>query len=99
MAAAAAAELLPVNLPGPMASLHDAVVFSSNDWASASDFAWIYGIVVGWDRAGLLEVAGRFGWNSEKIITLRRLHRAYRRAQAAEQDRTTGKQALHDSTH
>ncbi|MCC3299389.1 hypothetical protein [Arthrobacter caoxuetaonis] len=94
MTAAVAAEPLPITPPEPLSAVYDAVVFSSNDWASASDFAWIYGIVIGWDRAGLLEVAGRYGWSAEKIIRLRQLHRAYRKLQTAEA-KLSGKQGTH----
>ncbi|WP_407829745.1 hypothetical protein, partial [Staphylococcus aureus] len=34
----------------PFKALHDVISFSSMDFGSASDVAWMYGIVVGWDN-------------------------------------------------
>ena len=73
----------------PLTSLREALVFSSNDWGAARDFAWIYGIVVGWDGDpdddpdedgdAMSELAAKFGWSEAKVDRLRRLHEAFRR--------------------
>ncbi|MCC3292924.1 hypothetical protein [Arthrobacter sp. zg-Y1110] len=93
MSAAALPEPVAARPPEPLSSLHDTVTFSSNDWASAPDFAWIYGITVGWDGRSMLELAGRFGWSGEKIVRLRRLRRAYRRLQLEEERRSAASAA------
>jgi hypothetical protein len=71
----------------PLQALRDAIVFSSADWGAARDFAWIYGIVVGWDsdedddpdevEDTMLELAAVHGWTAEKVERLRALHGAF----------------------
>lgn len=61
-------------------SLCDAVAFSSQDWSVAGDFAWLYGILVGWktdeddpDSVDQLPAfAKRFRWPADKVERLRR---------------------------
>lgn len=62
-------------------SLHDMCVFSSKDWSSEKEGAWLYGIVVGWDaeddpdeESSMPEIQAAFGWSDEAIARLRRLH-------------------------
>lgn len=67
-------------------SARTTMALSSQDWAVARDFAWLYGILVGWDNdpeGGDVEqvdtmsyIAGRFGWNADDVALLRRLHAA-----------------------
>ncbi|MDV6267050.1 hypothetical protein [Rhodococcus globerulus] len=67
----------------PFEALHNAISFSSMDFGSASDVAWIYGIVVGWDNdnpdegehpyAAMRELAQRFNWPLKKVQLLRSL--------------------------
>lgn len=67
-------------------SARTVMALSSNDWAAARDFAWLYGILVGWDNdpeGGDVEqidtmsfLAGRFGWTADDVELLRRLHAA-----------------------
>lgn len=67
----------------PLEALRSAVALSSNDWSSARDFAWIYGIVCGWaDEDGdcFDELAAKFGWKAEQVERLKRLHVEYVRA-------------------
>lgn len=71
--------------PAPLGALHHTIALSSNDWSSASDFAWIYGIAVGWDGPAMKELTAKFGWPAEKVARLRRLRRAYRRLELAEE--------------
>lgn len=57
----------------PLDSLRSAVAFSSLDWAGASDTAWIYGIICGWD----CEIAHRHDvvcGGQEAIADLARQH-------------------------
>lgn len=78
----------------PIESLRDAIAYSSNDWGAARDFAWIYGIVLGWEdeddlatgSGALREVADRFGWSPEKVGHLRRLHAEFDRIAAEVRD-------------
>ncbi|MYV30337.1 hypothetical protein GQ649_24265 [Rhodococcus sp. DSM 6344] len=68
----------------PFKALHDVIAFSSMDFGSASDVAWMYGIVVGWDNddsdevedqhASMRELAQRFNWPHRKVQLLRNLH-------------------------
>lgn len=71
--------------PAPLGALHHTMTLSSNDWSTAPDFAWLYGITVGWDGPAMKELATKFGWPAEKVARLRRLRRAYRRLELAEE--------------
>jgi hypothetical protein len=78
------------DLQEALASARDTIVFSSNDWSTARDFAWLYGIFVGWsndppsddpDKGDALgELAARFGWSDEHKKRLRRLNAAVKSA-------------------
>lgn len=68
-------------------SARSTMVFSSQDWSAVGDFAWLYGILVGWsddpsggdvDQCGgaLAEVAAKFGWSGDDVKRLQRLHAA-----------------------
>lgn len=72
----------------PLESLHSALVTSSQDWGEARDFAWIYGVVVGWDpdpgdqpdadeAFAMADLAQRHGWTPAEVARLRRLHAQY----------------------
>ncbi len=55
------------------------MVTSSNDWGSARDFAWLYGILVGWsddEYDAHHQLAQRFGWHSGDVAKLRQLRAA-----------------------
>ena len=61
----------------PFRALETAMALSSNDWGSAADFAWIYGIVCGWqddDADYHPDLAAEFGWSDEQVARLKRLH-------------------------
>lgn len=70
----------------PMAALHDAIAFSSRDFAEDRFEAWIYGIVVGWDDeddetgdgGAMDEVAAKVGWTTQQVATLRKLRTRWR---------------------
>lgn len=74
------------DLVSALDSARTTMALSSQDWATSRDFAWLYGIVVGWDNdpeGGDVEqidtltyLAARFGWTAEDVALLRRLHAA-----------------------
>jgi hypothetical protein len=56
---------------------------SSQDWSTARDFAWLWGILVGWkdddgdpDEETLAVLADRFGWTPEHVERLKLLRAA-----------------------
>lgn len=67
-------------------SARSTMCFSSQDWGVAPDFAWLYGILVGWsddpsggdvdqvDALGML--AARFGWSGQEVDRLRQIRAA-----------------------
>jgi hypothetical protein len=62
-----------------LTNAHGTMALSSQDWGAASDFAWLYGIIVGWsDGEGdaLPDLAERFGWSDEAVDRLRRMRAA-----------------------
>ncbi|MGK3708718.1 hypothetical protein [Arthrobacter sp. IK3] len=85
--ASLAAALHARSSPAPLEELTRTLALSSQDWAASPDFAWIYGITVGWDGRAMLELAARFGWDGNRILELRRLRREYRKLQLAEERR------------
>lgn len=69
----------------PWVSLHDTIVFSSDDWSGSRAMAWVYGIVCGWDDDedddvdAMAELAIRFGWDAARVARLRRLRAEFAR--------------------
>lgn len=73
-----------------MSTLRDALIsarrtmtFSSQDWSTARDFAWLYGILVGWadddgndDESTLACLAVRFGWTGPDVEQLKAMRTA-----------------------
>lgn len=62
-------------------SAADTMAMSSQDWSAAADFAWLYGILVGWDdeEAEVLPgLARKFRWSDDDVALLRRLRAAVR---------------------
>lgn len=65
-------------------SAHTVMALSSQDWAVSNDFAWLWGIFVGWDAEepddlsgdAMGEVAARFRWTDADVARLRRLRAA-----------------------
>lgn len=68
-------------------SAHTTMALSSQDWGTSRDFAWLWGIFVGWDADpddlvddgvgdAMSELAARFGWSEADVERLRRLHAA-----------------------
>lgn len=67
----------------PFRALVTALTLSSQDWSSAPDFAWIYGIVNGWaneDDDAYPEFQDKFGWSDEQVARLKRLHEKFHAA-------------------
>lgn len=58
-------------------SLRNTMVFSSQDWSVAPDFAWIYGIVVGWNDESFAELRKKFRWSESECNRLKQLHCDY----------------------
>jgi hypothetical protein len=93
-AAARAVEREQAPVENPFDALRSTLAFSSNDWGSARDFAWLYGVVLGWgfgeeDAHG--ELAARFDWPPETIDRLRRLHAAFNAAEIAWSSQTAAR--------
>jgi hypothetical protein len=70
----------------PLKALRETLMFSSQDWGEAADFAWIYGIVCGWqdeedDYHPSLQAD--FGWSDEQVARLKRLRAAFADLEAA----------------
>ncbi len=62
-----------------LTSARRTMAFSSQDWGSARDFAWLYGILVGWsddEYDAHHQIAQRFGWSDGDVEKLRRLRAA-----------------------
>lgn len=67
-------------------SARHTMTLSSQDWSTASDFAWLYGLIVGWnddpdevacggvaEGDALSRMAERFGWPDEVVARLKRM--------------------------
>ncbi len=70
-----------------LTSARRTMAFSSQDWGAAADFAWLYGILVGWsDDEGDAHhlIARRFGWTPGQVAELRRLRAAVAALQQVE---------------
>lgn len=57
--------------------LHNTIVFDSRDWSNTTVDAWIYGIVVGWDDASLLDLQEKFNWPVATVCMLKAMHEEY----------------------
>lgn len=72
----------------PFESLERTLAFSSQDWGAAGDFAWLYGIVLGWDgdspdESVMAELAAKYEWSDLQVERLRALHRDFHAAATA----------------
>lgn len=65
----------PNRLAVSVGSLQTVIATSGRDWANSPDYAWIYGVVVGWDATSLTELSAKFGWKQETLDQLTSLHR------------------------
>lgn len=58
-------------------SLRTAMVFDSRDWSATPVDAWVYGIVVGWDEASMVDLRARYRWSLSDTKRLERLHKEF----------------------
>jgi hypothetical protein len=65
---------LPEN---PMESIYDTIVFDSKDFSLNKRDAWLYGIVVGWDKA-YEELKLKHKWTDEEVARNKRLHEKFK---------------------
>jgi hypothetical protein len=66
----------PSPLRQALSSAHTVMTTHSRDWARDRSDAWLYGIVVGWDEASLVELAQKFEWPEAQVERLRMLRAA-----------------------
>lgn len=59
-------------------SVETAFATDPRDWSINATDAWLWGIVLGWDRGAMVEVAARHRWSAEDVTRLHALHAAYR---------------------
>ncbi|GGM52772.1 hypothetical protein ACFFX1_55365 [Dactylosporangium sucinum] len=75
------------DLHAALDSAGSTMALSSQDWGATPDFAWLYGILVGWDGdpsggdvdqggGAMRELAARHDWTDADVERLRRLHAA-----------------------
>lgn len=57
--------------------LKNIIIHSARDWSLKSSDAWIYGIIVGWDKEALKILKDKYGWNGEFIERIEELHRRF----------------------
>lgn len=62
----------------PLESIATAIAFSPRDWSSHHRDAWIYGIVLGWDKEDLEELKNKHKWRDETVARLKFLHDKYK---------------------
>lgn len=77
-----------VGTTNPFESLERTLAFSSQDWSAARDFAWLYGIVLGWDgddpdESTMTTLAAKHEWSDQQVARLRALHQDFKAASAA----------------
>lgn len=65
--------------PCPLENIHDVLSFSSKDWSTASEDAWLWGIVCGWDDGVLAELQDKYGWPDSYVVNLKEFHRSYKK--------------------
>lgn len=58
-------------------SLQMTVACDSRDWSSDKRDAWIYGIVLGWCEAAMVEIALKFNWSKEDVERLNKLYKEF----------------------
>jgi len=63
----------------PGYALRNLLAFDSRDYSINRRDAWLYGIIMGWDRS-MDEIAARHGWNEQAVARLRRLHALFNKA-------------------
>ena len=61
----------------PIESIRTAMAMSPKDWSLNHRDAWIYGIVLGWDDASLVEVSRLHQWDYNTISRLVMLRKKF----------------------
>lgn len=61
----------------PIDSIVTTIATSPKDWGLEKRDAWVYGIVMGWDDASLVELQIRFRWNDATVRRLVRLNKKF----------------------
>ena len=64
-------------------SIRCAMAFSSRDWSVNHRDAWIYGIVVGYDRSSMNESKRLHRWTDDTVARLMELRKQYVKEQEA----------------
>lgn len=64
-------------------SLDCNIYFDSRDWSINRQDAWIYGIVVGWDREAIDELKQLHHWTDDAVACLAELRKQYIKEQEA----------------
>ena len=62
-------------------SLADTLAFSTRDWSTSRDLAWLWGVLQGWDDDdpecdAMSKQAAIHGWDDHEVARLRQLHAA-----------------------
>lgn len=70
-----------LDLSAALDSAASVMAFSSRDWSTSGDLAWLWGIFNGWDSDdpdadAMPEVAARFSWTADQVERLGRLRAA-----------------------
>lgn len=76
MSGVSGVEVGMLNRPMPdnfVDSLRACVLYSSRDWGLLKRDAWLYGVVVGWDKEDLERLAKRFNWGENDLARLEAL--------------------------
>lgn len=64
-------------------SLETIMATSPHDWGDNERFAWMWGIILGWDNASMDELAKKFSWSTETQGRLTRLHDKFQNCKAS----------------
>lgn len=70
----------------PLESIFMTVVFSSRDFDSGKDLAWICGVICGWGDA-IDSLASKYGWDESDVERITRLHSRFTEMYQDEQKR------------
>ncbi len=68
---------MSVEEENPFKSVHDTICFSSRDYSLDHRDAWLYGVIVGWDEASIIELQAKHNWSADTVDRLKRLHSKY----------------------
>ena len=60
-------------------SLHNTLAFNARDWSEDKADAWLWGIIIGWDKNSMEEIQQKHGWTEASVKRLRTLHKEFLR--------------------